>query len=55
MLRSRFEAVPAAFSRRLVPSEKKDTKRKDLVISPLINPVMFEQCSLAFEIHTEFG
>ncbi|XP_059452724.1 callose synthase 7-like isoform X2 [Corylus avellana] len=30
MLRSRFEAVPAAFSRRLMPSASKDTKRKDL-------------------------
>jgi hypothetical protein len=55
MLRSRFEAVPAAFSRRLMPSESKDTKRKDMVLSTLINHIMFEESSLAFEISTEFG
>jgi hypothetical protein len=54
MLRSRFEAVPAAFSRRLMPLAR-DTKRKDMVISTLINHIMFEESSLAFEISTEFG
>lgn len=32
MLRSRFEAVPAAFSDRLVPSSKEEPGRNDLVV-----------------------
>ena len=32
MLRSRFEAIPSAFSERLVPSSDMDSKGKDLVM-----------------------
>ena len=49
MLRSRFEAVPEAFVKRLVPSNM-EHKPNPTVISTLIDLVMFAQCSLAFEI-----
>lgn len=37
MLRSRFESVPSAFSRRLVPSVEKGSRKKEMVVANLVS------------------